>query len=451
MENKKIVSRHYYAVSVCLASPLNVSSGQDMVSDADVLRNKEGIPFIPGTSFAGAFRNYVMLKKNETGMMGYSKEQEGKMSSLFISDLYFECRTSNPLFQIDKTLNEEHHQIQTSLRDGVALTKEQTVKNKFDMEIVETGAKGILYFNFIVREEENEEEYKRLISSVLQGMQEGELRIGGKRTRGFGRFSIEQIYEKRFTKEMVLEWLEFEKAEKELSSYGKGFVYQDWIKTVQKVQAQYIKVSIPLRLTGGLSIRRYSCKPNEADYEQITCNGVSVIPGSTWAGVIRKDVCDILEMIGCKQHQIEMLCNQWFGYSTEKTQEQSLIVFGESKLQGDVRLVMTRNKIDRFDASTKEGALYTEISSFGGTTTLEILVKKDRKKDYLSLVGMLHLVIENIQKGYVAVGGQTAVGRGIFEADKERTVIWSELETESIGALYNLIECLNGGHEYGME
>ena len=438
MENKKIVSRYYYAVSVSLASPLHVSSGQDMISNADVLRNKDGIPFIPGTSLAGAFRNYMMLKKNEAGMMGYSKEQEGKMSSLFISDLYLESITNDS-------------QIQTSLRDGVALTRERTVENKFDMEIVETGAKGILYFNFLVREKENEEEYKKLIHFILQGMQEGELRIGGKRTRGFGRFSIEQIYEKRFTKEMVLEWLEFEKAEKELSSYGKGFVYQDWIKTVQKIQAQYIKVSIPLRLTGGLSIRRYSCKPNEADYEQITCNGVSVIPGSTWAGVIRKDVCDILEMIGCKQHQIEMLCNQWFGYSTEKTQEQSLIVFGESKLQGDVRLVMTRNKIDRFDASTKEGALYTEISSFGGTTTLEILVKKDRKKDYLPLVGILHLVIENIQKGYLAVGGQTAVGRGIFEADKERTVIWSELETESIGALYNLIECLNGGHEYGME
>ncbi|MBQ8167389.1 MAG: hypothetical protein IJZ96_10195, partial [Lachnospiraceae bacterium] len=36
---------------------------------------------------------------------------------------------------------------------------------------------------------------------------------------------------------------------------------------------------------------------------------------------------------------------------------------------------------------------------------------------YEPIVGMLVVAAMDIQNGYLAVGGQTAVGRGIFEAD----------------------------------
>ena len=103
---------------------------------------------------------------------------------------------------------------------------------------------------------------------------------------------------------------------------------------------------------------------------------------------------------------------------------QAQIVVGESVIEGAVRLPMTRNQINRFDASTKDGALYSEIAYFGGKTSLEFLIKKE--EDWMAMAGILKLIIRDIQEGYLAVGGETAIGRGIFEPDEERDVIYSE-------------------------
>ena len=101
----KIVRREYYAMDVVLASPLCVSGGEHELTDADVMRDYEGTPFVPGTSLAGAFRNYLGKKKGEKSVFGYAKEKEGMMSSLYVSDMYFE--------NVDG--------VKTSIRDGVRL------------------------------------------------------------------------------------------------------------------------------------------------------------------------------------------------------------------------------------------------------------------------------------------------------------------------------------------
>ena len=61
------------------------------------------------------------------------------MSSLYISDLYFDTRP-------------DHAAVRVSVRDGVALTEEKQADNKFDMEIIESGVCGIIYFHYIVRQ-----------------------------------------------------------------------------------------------------------------------------------------------------------------------------------------------------------------------------------------------------------------------------------------------------------
>ena len=90
MNNKNgIVKKLYYAFEVELNSPLNVSSGDSYSTDCDVIRNASGELFVPGTSIAGAIREALNLKENEDGIMGYTCKTQGKMSSIFISDMYF--------------------------------------------------------------------------------------------------------------------------------------------------------------------------------------------------------------------------------------------------------------------------------------------------------------------------------------------------------------------------
>ena len=44
----KILKRKYYALEIELISPLKVSNGQEIHSDSDVMRNGNGVLFIPG-------------------------------------------------------------------------------------------------------------------------------------------------------------------------------------------------------------------------------------------------------------------------------------------------------------------------------------------------------------------------------------------------------------------
>lgn len=452
-ENKKIIEKQYYAFKLRLASPLNVSAGLSEETDADVLRNGDGEVFIPGTSVAGAFRNALMLKEKSDGIMGYSDGEQGRMSSILISDIYFA----------------EPEHVKTGIRDGIKLDDSKIVENKFDMEIVETGAVGTLYIECVVREGDTPEQYVDAIKKLVTMLQSGEIRFGANKNRGFGRVELlteadaeSYIYEKSFSKEDKNDYAAFildvnSKTSKDtrLGLYDSqklsDWIGEEWTEKClnmnQRADAdqpldleQYVKISVPLRLMGGISIRRYSAKSNQADFEHITCDGKPVIPGSSWNGAIRADAARILrELIDVgkdKQMIVENLIDDWFGKISDKQGEsmQSLVVVSESIIEGATPVPMTRNKVNRFDASTVDGALYSEISYFGGKTTLELLIRKDEKRYYEELVEILHLVIRDIKEGFVAVGGQTAVGRGVFAPDGEQVD-----KTFGVPKLYELI------------
>lgn len=175
----RIIKRKVIYVQVQLTAPLSVSSGENEWTDSDVLRDKAGTPFVTGSSLAGAMRAYLGKKKNEAGMMGYSgkdKNQEdiGKMSSLFVSDLSFDEETT------------------AGVRDGVALNQNKTAKSqsKFDIEMIEAGAKAHFYMELVVREGDDESEMMQEIANIFNGIQSGEIRIGSKKTRGFGKFQL---------------------------------------------------------------------------------------------------------------------------------------------------------------------------------------------------------------------------------------------------------------------
>lgn len=406
-----IVKRIYYAAEILLASPLAISNGENETTDMDVLRNRKGEPFIPGTSIAGAFRNFLLKKKDEDGSFGFSKDEDGRMSSICISDFYFE---GIPVITI---------------RDRVQLSDGRQVQNKFDMEVIETGAKGVLYFNYVIRENSPVFDADQEAAQVFCGMERGEIRFGGNKNKGFGRLTLKKIYRSVFTRENLEEWISFAKEFREVSAYQSEKDYKEWMQDCQTPEEKYYRIKIPLKLTGGISIRKYSAEPKKADFEHITCNGKSVIPGTSWSGAIRADVKNILLQLGCSTSRCADLLKRWFGYvnvrkksdCTEKQEpdaQQSCVVIGESIIRDTVRVPMTRNKISRFDASTITSALYSEITSCGGATELEIMVKKDDLY-YRALLAVLELVVQDICKGYVAVGGQTAVGRGIFSGSPE--------------------------------
>lgn len=434
-----IVKRIYIAADVELASPLSISNGTAENTDSDVLKNASGEVFIPGTAIAGAMRNYLGLDKNKNCVFGYADGENGKMSSLFISDAYIQ--------KLD-IKNDENKKYSISVRDGVGLTEGKTAipGAKYDYEVVETG-KAVIRIEKVIRAQDENSDGVEEIRELLSAVQQGAIRFGFKKNRGLGRLRINKVYKWEFAsgKENAENWVCYCSETEEERRKRPGCLWKDWEK--QEVSTQkYVSITIPLKLTGGISIRKYSTRPEEADFEQLTIqqifeNGeekqsVPVIPGTSWAGAVRSRTKKLLKDLNCSEEAAERMINGWFGYvdvkaeKGKKTAQQSMIVIGESVLKNSVPLVTTRNKINRFSAATVDGALYTEKAYFGGETQLEIKIRKDKENCYQLLAAMLSFVAADIVRGYLSVGGQTAIGRGIFEGNGPVTGTISEQDME---------------------
>ncbi len=497
-----IIQKSYYCFCVELASPLCIASSESSFTDADVLRNGNGECFVPGTSLAGAFRNTLDCafrldaneRKNddrasqntldcaskdsrssftvvEHAMGGRQNDADylnDRMSKVWISDLNF-CS--------DYTVSE---------RDGVQLTDDHTVDNKFDMQIIETGARGVFYMEYIQREKDGvfadgtkidqciqEDSF---VQEIIYRMNIGEIRLGSNKNRGFGRVKVLRVYYNRFTKENKQEYLDFLSKDRRPNLDIRTSEFEDKLHEIEAIYKESIDlnnvttengllfttINIPLTLNGGISIRKYSTKEGEPDYTHITCDNKPIIPGSSWNGAVRHRMKQILVELflqinpNAKQKDALGFANgsikEWFGYINEgkgdddtssgegsvPVSNQSLIVFGESVIEGSQALTITRNKIDRFTAGTFSGALYTEKSYFGGNTTLSIMVRKDEKRNYKACIDALCLVLCDLSDGLLAVGGQVAVGRGVFSKNTDEKI--EDIASKRFKHLYQYIK-----------
>lgn len=109
-----ILKRKVFFVRIRFTSPLSISSGEDEWTDSDILKDCDGTPFVPGSSLAGSMRAYLEKEKNAPCMMGYTdREDTGKMSSLFISDL-----TLDKEFTIDLARDDMAEAVEDAFRYG---------------------------------------------------------------------------------------------------------------------------------------------------------------------------------------------------------------------------------------------------------------------------------------------------------------------------------------------
>ena len=446
MANKKVIRYVQYALRLGVKSPLCVSGGADDVTDCDVQKDFDGRPFIPGTSLAGALRGYLeeCAEDGNTqdidALFGYSKQEKGNkedkkekedkdgkkpkadkdgqgtigtMSRVQISDLRFA------------------NGVELIIRDGIRLEHKLTVKGaKFDMEAIDTGAACEGFLLLIIREGDDGDRFMTLVEQALAGLMHGEIRLGANKNRGFGELTVLKAKKKIFTAQNIHDWLVFDRAaflESDEDEFTPG----------NPDQSRYLTIRVPLKQKGGISIRRYSVVPGEPDYAHITSNDCPVIPGSSWNGAIRSRVAEILTQL--KVDSPKAYIDEWFGYVREEESDakQSDVIIGESVIEGGVDLSMTRTKINRYSASVVSGALYSEKSHFDGKLVLEIKVRKnyydekgeqtkDDRYQYEPIVGMLLIALKDIQNGYLAIGGQTAVGRGIFEGNGSIELIGTE-------------------------
>lgn len=479
----KIIKKHYLKITFQLDSPLCIGSGRNDITDQDILRDARGIPYIPGSAVAGVLREAckgIMDKKSWKYYFGYSSTNTGnKVKSdddIIESQIVFYDAT----LVGDNKNKDGNPKYRISQRDGVALNEYKSAKKqaKFDWEILEGDCKFQTFIEISEEQSDINENVKavEVLINIAKIWKETDIRFGAKTTRGYGKICNVEIIGKNFdftSKDEISNWLDFDIFEE--NSWENAILYEDMLNTLMKDNIWTLKdnnrLSLKLRLEGGLSIRRYSteCSDEESspDQEQLTTvkfdkNGseeVAVIPGTTWAGAIGHRMEELIKSSKVKEVEISKDYKQkyyYFGTVDSEVKEKSLIYFNESKLTGGQFKKMSRNAIDRFLGSTAEGALFTEKIYIGGETTLDISFG-DPYNTAVSysddFIKALAATLTDLHEGYLAVGGATSVGRGIFSILEIDEVKLNECklegETNSVvfDKLYETLKALIGKKE----
>ncbi|MBP3339320.1 MAG: hypothetical protein J6L69_07945 [Lachnospiraceae bacterium] len=379
----------YYRIDFSLKSALAIGSGANDTTDKDIVRDGRGVPYIPGTTLAGIYRALFDKNKQEY-YFGKIDGQNADTSKVIVYDATLKSME----FKIGK-------------RDCVSLDEYKTAisGSKFDFEILEPGVEFVTYV-----EQDRFDEDADIIQTIANEWSNGNINIGGKTQRGLGQVCVKDI--KRVSFDMssdIDKWLEFDiyDDEKWQNIESVKDVLNDE-KLVDTVCNECVYITLGLKQEGPISIRVYttdiSASDTNPDHKQLAYirneTEIPVIPGTSWAG--------------CFLHNMKKL-----GYKNEdeifgSTKAKSKIYFSESEIIGAKAKIVTRNAIDRFTGGCVDNALFTEKMYYGGKTELTISIECKCTREFYE---KLAISIVDLHMGFMAVGGETSVGHGLFEVE----------------------------------
>ena len=443
-----------------LDAPLLIGSGGGAEGEDDkdihVLRNKEGIPYIPGTSLAGVLRAFVEADDPEAGALIFGTPQD---------------RYSNEVLELQSALSIYDVKLsnaRTIVRDGVSIdgvTGVAVEHHKFDYEAIDSGAHGILQLEITLRgihaaEQENlDAALERLRGRLLGGFY-----LGAHTTKGFGRAHMSNLtvnrYDFRQPKD-VLAWLSPERKESSCHEQYEG-------NTEQRVYAaEDFVIDADFALAHSLIICDYDKATRDAQSSgDTTISAVMktdsrrryIIPGTSLKGVLRHRSDYILQQLGAATlpseawplGREEALVEYTMGPSPEtmklrpnEAKRRSRFLVDEAVItQGVIAKEQSRNRIDRFTGGTIDTALFT---------TKPIWQKK-REEPVVRLhfgvkaaesweAGLALLLLKDLWLGRTAIGGEKSIGRGTLKGvratisyDDKKWEISNEKKTDARNA-----------------
>lgn len=429
LKSRRIVERIVIEGDLELLTPAHFGSGDtEGVADLSLLRDAyDGSTLLPGASVAGALRNYWRERTRGYGAAakdsdlfgakrGAKEEMEGSQSLLLVEDAI------GP-------------QPQVELRDGVKIdgqTRTAEEKKLFDIELLRAGTRFPLRFELLIPAGQRERLCQNL-ALALQGFELGEIGLGARKRRGFGRCQVQEWRVWRYdltTPDGLLAWLAEGRDWQDLpvapEAEGDSLAGKLGVAPDNLDKRHRFEVEADFALDGSLLVRsgfgRADQGPDAVHLHRPLYDKQAerepVLPGTSLAGVLRARALRIANTLTPDRVRAERLVNQLFGVGPEdpdwKDKEKrraSRLVVHEAVVEGVRTLVQNRIRVDRFTGGAMENYLFNEAPIFGGKgshLTLELVLRKPHPYE----IGLLLLLLKDLWTGDLPVGGESSVGRG---------------------------------------
>lgn len=445
MTTKRYTYRHIVRMTVEAATPLAVGTGKscDILTDAPVAKDVNGLPYIPATSIAGVLRHAMGLADDQTegNPFGYisksnDNDDSGHGSDIIFTDAVMVGKNGKALDGIqDIDWNDEFYRAFQDLpiRQHVRIDHKGTAENngKFDNEVVYKGTRFVFEIE-LVSDNDNDNH----IEKAIEHLRYCTLRIGGGTRKGYGRLNVVKCQQASLNLAKPEDLEKYLKKSSSLAEEWAGFTEISETESLDDSKWTHYQLKLkPLDFFMFGSGMGDSDADNVYVSEYVVSRGESVdsnkrvlIPGSSVKGAIA--------------HRTAYHYNKIKGNFAGKTEPKEITgsnneavaaIFGEKKSDNTFtrgRILIDdvikgqaepkskpffHNKIDQFTGGTMDGALFQEKVIYDKDTeyTFDIYVENsaladdDIKKAFVQS-------LRDICTGLLPLGGITNRGNGIF-------------------------------------
>jgi CRISPR/Cas system CMR subunit Cmr4 (Cas7 group RAMP superfamily) len=436
--SRGIVGRWVVECELVLQTPAHLGNGDasdrsDLPLLADPL---DGSPLLSGHSLAGALRSY--LREREAGF-GASEDGTRETQKLFGGE-----RTNAQGEQSALIVDDARgSRFAVDLRHGNRLDgrSRTTVDGAlYDIEVWEPGTTFALRFELALCQAggpDTHDALKTALASALQGLADGGIAIGARKTRGYGRVLAQGWKCKYFDLTSVpglLDWIE--NGGEELSGeVACADVAQALGVGLLPDAREYFSLDATLQIDGSLLMRSGggrddlgpdmdSQRARRPDYvpdvpgEPSHLNRAPVATGTGIAGALRSRATAIAHLLSDDEEKANALIGDVFGpdlSDRRATPRASRLRVEEHFLKRPaqpVELVQTRVSIDRFTGGALEAHLFNELPvwSDDGSVSLRLALRLSNPRPHEA--GLLLQLLKDLWTGDLPLGGEVSVGRG---------------------------------------
>ena len=441
MKETRYIYRHIARIVIEAETAVAIGSGRSgILTDSPVVRDINGLPFIPGSSLAGVLRHALGIADDKRGIFGHHDENGGEGSRLSVTDAVMigaEGKAMDGLQPgIDWTEKFYKHFADLPVRQHVKIGDKGTGvdKGKFDNEVVLRGTRFV--FEMELASDTADEP---TFSDALKQLQGSSFRIGSGTRCGLGKVKVVSM--KRRVMDLTCR-KDLDAYLRKSSSLADGF---DGADEVLSAVADSTWVKYVLKL-GPLDFFFFGSGLGDDDADDVPVTesvvawnddgkpkvetGWTLVPATSVKGALAHRTA----------YHYNKLCGLFAGNSEAKSGNDNpavAAIFGKAGdgmsadgisrgniLLSDVHApkvkdkVLTHVKIDRFTGGTIRGALFNEkvLYGRGQEYTLEILVAKDALNGE-NVREAFEASLHDICDGLLPLGGGVNRGNGIFTGE----------------------------------
>jgi CRISPR/Cas system CSM-associated protein Csm3 (group 7 of RAMP superfamily) len=400
-------------------SPLVMGAGEGEFTDKAIVKNKQGIPVIPPTAFAGCLKNAYKKMFGQTSM----DEHFWGTDKFTPENQHADSQSHLKIYPMP--LNAGNYEI--AVFDGIAISeKTGTVLAgaKYDYEAINNKVAFNVCLEINLRNCFNKDSFEKTIGNIVALFNQGLLSIGAFTSAGFGKlkFTGTQVFAFQFPADAAA-WFQY-----------RATGNMDKVKTLNLAQPilkniNAFSILADFRIKTAL-ISGFGIAHSASDKASYQFNNQPALTGKSIKGAVSGRMAKILKTLCPEVSKTHLL--QLTGYSEDKIREltgagQSTLQHKNKRSRFEVDFVCIENvesqlqdriKIDRFTQGTIDGAKFDSEPVWRNGTGSNIKLKLTINNYQPWETGLLLQVLKDLWTGDLALGGEKNAGRGILEGIK---------------------------------